>query len=135
MSKIDQYSIIYFDGVCNLCNASVDFIIKRDSKKQFRYASLQSEAGQKILADNQFNKDDYDSFILHHKGKTYIKSTAALKVALIIGFPLNLMGIFLIIPPIVRNWVYEWIAANRYKWFGKKETCRLPSKEERALFL
>ena len=129
------YSIIYFDGVCNLCNASVDFVIKRDKNKKFRFASLQSEAGQKILVENNFNQSDYDSFILEHKGKVYIKSTAALQVAINLGFPLNLMGIFLLIPSFIRNWVYEQIAKNRYKWFGKKETCRLPSAEERALFL
>ncbi len=129
------YSIIYFDGVCNLCNASVDFVIKRDKNKKFRFASLQSEAGQKILVENNFNQSDYDSFILEHKGNVYIKSTAALHVAINLGLPLNLMGIFLIIPSFIRNWVYELIAKNRYQWFGKKETCRLPSAEERALFL
>jgi predicted DCC family thiol-disulfide oxidoreductase YuxK len=135
MKNENTFSVIYFDGVCNLCNASVDFVIKRDKNKKFRYASLQSETGQKILAENKFNKSDYDSFILEHKGNVYIKSTAALQVALNLGFPINLMGIFLIIPSFIRNWVYELIAKNRYKWFGKKETCRLPSPEERALFL
>ena len=135
MNKAELFSIIYFDGVCNLCNASVDFVIKKDKNKKFRYASLQSEAGQKILAENNFSKADYDSFILEHKGKVYIKSTAALQVAINLGFPLNLMGIFLLIPSFIRNWVYELIAKNRYQWFGKKETCRLPSAEERALFL
>lgn len=135
MTSTETYSIIYFDGVCNLCNASVDFVISRDSTKKFRFASLQSEKGQEILNENKLNKDDYDSFILEHKGRVYLKSTAALKVAILLGFPFNLMGIFILVPPFLRNCAYEFIAKNRYKWFGKKETCRLPSPEERALFL
>lgn len=133
--KTTPYDIVFFDGVCNLCNASVDFIIKHDKKKRFRFASLQSERGQAILKANQFNPNDYDSFILETQGKVYIKSTAALKVVAQLGFPFSLMMIFRIIPPFIRNAVYSWIAKNRYKWFGQKETCRLPSPEERALFL
>ena len=127
--------LILFDGVCNLCNASVDFVIKRDKNKKFRYASLQSETGQKILAENKFNKSDYDSFILEHKGNVYIKSTAALQVALNLGFPINLMGIFLIIPSFIRNWVYDYIAKNRYKWYGKQEACMIPTQNLKSKFL
>lgn len=130
-----DFDIIYFDGVCNLCNASVDFIIKQDSHRKFRFASLQSQKGQAILKANQLNPEDYDSFILESGSDVCIKSTAALKVASKLGFPINLMAVFLIIPPFIRNGIYSWIAKNRYKWFGKKETCRLPSPEERALFI
>ncbi|TNE73801.1 thiol-disulfide oxidoreductase DCC family protein [bacterium] len=130
-----HHSIVYFDGVCNLCNASVDFIIKRDLKAKFKFASLQSDLGQKILQENQFNSDDYDSFILEQNGNVYIKSSAAIRVAMQIGFPWSLLGVFLAIPPFIRNIVYSFIAKNRYKWFGKKETCRLPTPEERARFI
>lgn len=130
-----EFDIIYFDGVCNLCNASVDFIIKHDSQRKFRFASLQSQKGQAILKANQLNPEDYDSFILESGKKYFIKSTAALKVAGKLGFPIKLMTIFLVIPPVIRNGIYSWISKNRYKWFGKKETCRLPSPEERALFI
>ncbi len=135
MKNSSQFSIIYFDGVCNLCNASVDFIIKHDKKRRFRFASLQSEWGQQILKDQNFNSNDYDSFILKDGIQVFIKSTAALKVCAKLGFPWNLLSIFVIVPAPIRDVVYSWIAKNRYRWFGKKETCRLPSTEERRLFL
>lgn len=136
MEKSSQFSIVYFDGVCNLCNASVDFIIKRDKKRRFRFALLQSEQGQSILKDLHFNLQDYDSFILQDvDGKVFIKSTAALKVCAKLGFPWNLLSVFMIVPVSIRDKVYSWVAKNRYRWFGKKETCRLPSPQERSLFL
>lgn len=135
MELPDKTAIVYFDGVCNLCNATVDFIIRQDKKRRFRYASLQSEAGQKILLEKGFNEQDYDSFILVWKGKVYIKSTAAILVGRLLGFPFSLSAAFLFLPSIVRDWAYSFIAKNRYKWFGKKESCRLPTPEERSLFI
>lgn len=136
MEKSSQFSIVYFDGVCNLCNASVDFIIKRDKKRRFRFASLQSKQGQSILKELHFNLEDYDSFILQDvDGNVFIKSTAALKVCAKLGFPWNLLSVFVIVPASIRDIGYSWVAKNRYRWFGKKETCRLPSHQERSLFL
>ena len=130
-----EIAIVYFDGVCNLCNASVDFIIKRDKRRVFRFASLQSVSGLTLLKENGFSTSDYDSFILVWQGVVFQKSSAALKVAQLLGFPYVFSGVFWIIPVFIRDYVYSIIARNRYRWFGKKETCRLPTVEERALFL
>lgn len=128
--------LILFDGVCNLCNSSVQFVIKRDKKDKFRYAALQSEIGLEII--NKFNIDTSktDSIILYSndKGISY-KSTAALKIASKLGFPTNILSLFLIIPAIIRNVVYDFIAKNRYKWYGKKDHCMIPTPELKSKFL
>lgn len=128
-------SVIIFDGVCHLCNASVDFVMKRDKKRVFRYTANQMEAGRKILADHGVDPDQIHTVYLFDKGILYDKSTAALRIAKKLGFPYSLAFAFMIVPGFIRNFVYDLIAKNRYKWFGKKETCRLPTAEERALFL
>lgn len=128
-------SVIIFDGVCHLCNASVDFVMKRDQKRMFRYTANQMEAGQKILRDNGINPDQIETVYLYENGTLYDKSSAALRIARKLGFPYNLAFGFIIVPAFIRNIVYNLIAKNRYKWFGKKETCRLPTAEERSLFL
>ena len=130
-----DFDIIYFDGVCNLCNASVDFIIKHDKKRRYRYASLQSQHGHAILNRMNINPDDYDSFILDTGNRVLTKSSAALKVIASFGNLYSVINFLFIVPKPIRDLIYSWIAKNRYKWFGKKETCRLPSPEEKALFL
>ena len=128
--------LVLFDGVCNLCDSGVQYIIKHDKKDVFMFTALQSETGKQII--KQFNIDSYkmDSILLYapEKGISY-KSSAALKIALKLGFPLNLLGVFLIIPICIRNWVYDFIAKNRYKWYGKKEACMVPSQKVRNKFL
>lgn len=133
--NLQEQRIIFFDGLCNLCNASVDFVVSHDANRLFRFASLQSELGEEVLKKHKLSAQAYDSFILLEKGTLYIKSSAALRVARHLGLPISLLWIFIIVPPFIRNAVYSWVAQNRYKWFGKKETCRLPTPEERALFL
>ncbi len=128
-------SVIIFDGVCHLCNSSIDFVMKRDQKRIFRYTANQMEAGRKILGENGINPDQIESVYLYEKGKLYDKSAAALRIARKLGFPYNLAFGFMIVPAFIRNFIYDLIAKNRYQWFGKKETCRLPTAEERALFL
>jgi predicted DCC family thiol-disulfide oxidoreductase YuxK len=127
--------LILFDGVCNLCNSSVQFVIKRDLQKKFHFASLQSECAKEILSS--FHKDtaNLNSFILVQKGKVYTHSTAALKVASQLSGPIQLMYVFIIIPPFLRNVVYNFIAARRYRWFGKKETCMVPDEFVKQRFL
>ena len=127
--------IILFDGVCNLCNSSVTFVIKRDSKNRFKYAALQSEAGQALIEQHDIDTATTDSIILIDNDKTYSKSTAALRIAknLSGGWPL-LYG-FMIVPTFLRNWVYDWVAQNRYTWFGKKESCMIPTPELQDKFL
>ena len=129
--------LILFDGVCNLCNSSVLYVIKRDKENQFLFAPLQSKIGETII--NEFNIDttQTDSILLFkpENHKITSKSTAALKVAKSLGFPTNILSIFLIVPTGIRNWVYDFIAKNRYKWYGKKESCMIPTRELKSKFL
>ena len=129
------HKIILFDGVCNLCNGAVDFFIRHDKKDIFRYAALQSEIGIELQKKLNIDHENIESFILIDGNKYYKKSTAALRVAGMIGFPFNLLYPLLVVPPFIRNGVYDIIAKFRYKWFGKKSTCRIPTPEERKKFL
>lgn len=128
--------LILFDGVCNLCNASVKYVIKRDEKDVFMFAPLQSRIGEKIINTYNIDTSKTDSILLyeHDKGISY-KSTAALKIASKLGFPASILTIFLIVPAVIRNWFYDFIARNRYKWYGKKEECMIPTPEISAKFL
>ncbi|MCH4552595.1 thiol-disulfide oxidoreductase DCC family protein [Aestuariibaculum lutulentum] len=128
--------LILFDGVCNLCNSSVNFVIKHDKKNKFLFTPLQSELASQILEEFQIDTKKTDSILLYTPEKviTY-KSTAALKIASYLGFPINILSVFLIIPAIIRNWIYDFIAKNRYKWFGKKEVCMIPTPELKSKFL
>jgi len=128
-------TILFFDGHCNLCNNSVDFVITRDKKHMFRFAPLQGETAKDVLGDVNIDLEHPDSFVLSKDNEVYFRSTAALMVARQLGLPWSLMSVFLVVPPFIRDAVYNLIARNRYKWFGRKETCRLPSPEERRLFL
>lgn len=126
--------VILFDGVCNLCSGSVQFILKRDKEKKFLFASLQSSYGQSILKQFGLPANTFNSFILFEEGKIFIRSTAALKI-----FP-QLKGwkwvkIFWAVPRFIRDAVYNLIAKNRYKWFGKKNECWLPTPELKKRFL
>jgi predicted DCC family thiol-disulfide oxidoreductase YuxK len=126
--------IILFDGVCNLCNQSVKFIIKRDSSAYFKFASLQGEIGQSLLKKYGL-KDDLDSFIVIENQKAYVKSSAALLVCSKLDGAWKMVKIFRILPPLFRDFLYDLVAKNRYKWFGKEESCLLPSPEWKQRFL
>jgi len=130
-----DHKIILFDGVCNLCNGAVDFFITRDKKDTFRYAALQSDIGIELQKKLNIDHKNIESFILIDGSKYYKKSTAALRVAAMLGFPYSLLFPLLVVPPFIRNFVYDVIAKYRYKWFGKKSTCRLPTPAEKAKFL
>jgi len=137
MNKLsNEKFLVLFDGVCNLCNASVQFIIKHDKKDKFRFAAIQSEIGQQIFKTNQIDTIEIDSIILYSekKGISY-KSSAALKIAMLLGLPISLLGVFWIVPPFIRNWVYDYIAKNRYKWYGKRENCMVPTPEIQKKFI
>lgn len=127
--------LILFDGVCNLCNNSVQYVIKRDQKNTYLFAPLQSKVGQQIIEQFQIDTVKTDSILLYTNGKLYSKSTAALKVAATLGFPTNILSIFIVIPAFIRNWVYDFIAKNRYKWYGKKEACMIPTPELKSKFI
>lgn len=132
---MNQHSIILFDGVCNLCNGAVQFIIKRDVKNYFSFASLQSAQGQKILSQYDLLVNDLNSFILIENGKPYIRSTGALKVVKKLNNLWPLLYGFIVIPKFIRDSIYKWIAKNRYKWFGKKIECMIPTPQLKARFL
>ena len=128
--------LILFDGICNLCNTSVNYIIKNDKKDMFRFAALQSEIGQKIVIEFNIDSKKTDSIVLFsEEQKLSYKSTAALKIAKHLSFPLNTLVVFFIVPPFIRNWVYDYIAKNRYKWYGKREECMVPTVELRNKFI
>ncbi|MFD1851131.1 thiol-disulfide oxidoreductase DCC family protein [Oceanobacillus bengalensis] len=127
-------NIILFDGECNLCDSSVRFIINRDKGASFTFASLQSEIGKELLERFGVSKE-MDSFVLLTNGKYYDKSTAALRVCAHLSGMWKLLSLFLIVPRPIRDYLYTIIASNRYKWFGKKENCMIPTPEIRKRFL
>jgi predicted DCC family thiol-disulfide oxidoreductase YuxK len=127
--------MIYFDGVCNLCSGVVQFILKHDRREKFRFASLQGESGQALLAHHKFPQYHFDSFILEEGSEIYTRSTAALKAAKVLGMPWSLLYVFIIVPPFIRDGVYDLISRNRYTWFGKKENCWLPQTRWEKRFL
>ncbi len=128
--------IILFDGVCNLCNASINFVIKRDKKDLFRYASLQSEVGQKLISERNIDIKNIDSILLIDPLVAYYhKSTAALHIAKQLSGFYPFLSVLIILPRFFRDWIYDIVARNRYKWFGKKESCMIPTPELKALFI
>ncbi len=130
-----QHSIILFDGVCNLCNGGVQFVIKRDNKNQFLFASLQSPEGIEILKEYNLPSNKMNSFFLAENGKVYDKSTAALRVLKKLKGLWRLSYIFIIVPKFIRDSIYNWIAKHRYQWFGRKDECMIPTPELKAKFL
>lgn len=130
-----QHAIVLFDGVCNLCNGSVQWISKRDKRARFRFASLQSAAAKKALADAGHEGMSADSVVLIEGDRAYLRTDAALRIAKGLGFPWSLFAVFLIVPAFLRDPIYRLIARYRYRWFGKRETCMVPTKELRARFL
>lgn len=126
--------IILFDGECNFCDKSVQFIIKRDPKAIFKFASLQSDIGKELLAKHKA-PSDIDSFVLITKDICYFKSSAALRVCKDLKGGWKMLYPFLIVPSPIRNVFYDILAKNRYKWFGQKDSCMLPTPEQRERFL
>jgi predicted DCC family thiol-disulfide oxidoreductase YuxK len=129
------HPLLLFDGVCNLCNGSVQFIIRRDPEGRFRFASLQSAAGQRYLDELRIDRQALDSMILVEGDRWSRESDAALRVARILGGPWRILGVFWLVPRPLRDRVYRLIARNRYRWFGKRESCWLPAPELRERFL
>jgi predicted DCC family thiol-disulfide oxidoreductase YuxK len=130
-----EHPVLLFDGVCNLCNSSVQFIIERDPNARFRFASLQSEKGQALLSRFENRPADLSSVVLVQDGQLYTRSEAALRVARQLGGGWSLLYAFIVVPCPIRDAVYDWIARNRYRWFGKKDACMIPSPELKSRFL
>ena len=127
--------IIFFDGVCNLCNASVQFIIKRDKEQRFLFSSLQSKKAQKLLPSEFVELNNYQSLILKKGEDIKTKSSAALTISKHLSGFWPALYFFMIIPKFLRDFVYDIIASNRYQWFGRKDECMIPSTELRARFI
>ena len=132
LMELTDHPVLFFDGVCNLCNGFVDFLVRRDRKRKFRFAPLQGKTAAYGLPDEA---READSFVLALQGELYVRSTAALKVLASLGGLWSLASALLWIPVPIRDTAYRLIARNRYRWFGRKDSCRLPSEEERTLFL
>jgi predicted DCC family thiol-disulfide oxidoreductase YuxK len=135
MNNIKGKSIVLFDGVCNLCNSSVNFIIKHDSKQHFIFASLQSDVAKTLLLQYELKKYNLNTILLIENGIVYEKSTAVLKILKHLNNGIHLLYGFIIVPKMIRDWVYNVIAKNRYTWFGKKNSCMIPSKENLDRFI
>jgi predicted DCC family thiol-disulfide oxidoreductase YuxK len=128
-------AVVLFDGVCNLCNASVNFIIKRDPRNRFAFAALQSEAGRALLARHDISGRRPDSVVLLEEGRCFTRSSAALRIARQLSGPWPLLYPLAVVPAPIRDRIYDWVARNRYRWFGKREQCRLPTPELASRFV
>lgn len=132
---ISSHSILIFDGECNLCNNWVNLVIRFDKKQRFKFCTLQSEIGRKLIGE-QFSLDTFpETVVLLENGKLFTHSTAALKIVQHLAFPVSLLAVFKIIPVKMRDGMYNWIARNRYKWFGKRQGCMVPEPEIMHRFL
>lgn len=136
-----QRTVILFDGVCNLCNASVQFIIRRDTKRHFLFASLQSEAGQRLLKETGLPHFDFDTFVVVEQAEDdslvhmYTRSDAAIQVVSRLRWPWPLARIVRWVPRKIRDGAYGWVSRNRYRWFGKRQTCMIPTLDIQERFL
>ena len=130
-----EHPVILFDGVCNFCDASVNFIIDHDPKQHFKFTAQQLDAGQEILRKNGLDPAKLDTLVLAEDGKVYTRSTAALRIAKQLSGGWKLLYVFIIIPRPIRDVFYNLFANYRYKLFGKKEACRVPTATERARFI
>lgn len=129
------HPVVLFDGICNFCNATVNFLLDKDTAGVLRFAALQSKAGQNLLEACGLPAADFDSIVLMQDGRSYVKSGAVLRIVWHLPLPWKLAAVFLAVPGALRDYVYGVIARHRYRWFGKRESCRVPSAEVRARFL
>ena len=130
-----DHQVILFDGVCNFCNYWVNFILAKDKNDLFRFAALQSEAGQMLLLNHGLENSDFDTFILIDDENYFTKSTAALMIAEKLRSVVKLFYPFIFLPKLIRDFFYDLIAKSRYKFFGKRDVCRVPSDDERKKFI
>lgn len=130
-----DHPIILFDGICNFCNSAINFVIRRDPESKFRFATLQSEMAHGLLSTRKFPASDLSSFVLIENNKIFIRSTAALKVCRHLSGLWPLLYGLIVVPRFIRDGVYNWIARHRYQWFGKRDTCMIPTSDLRSRFL
>jgi len=127
--------IILFDGVCNLCSGFVQFIVPRDPEEKFRFASLQSDIGKELLAEHDLPTDELESIVLIEGDESYVKSSAVIRIATLLGGIYAFLRPFRFLPRFLRDWVYDFVADHRYKWFGKKDQCMIPDGDVQSRFV
>ncbi len=130
-----SHPILFFDGVCNLCNGAVQFILKNDRRGELRFASLQSQLAEELLPPFGIDPKDLNSVVLYENGTVYTRSSSVLRTLKLMGGPLSYLTIFGIIPRRIRDFFYNYISHHRYNWFGKRESCMLPRPEWNARFI
>ncbi|ARS40829.1 thiol-disulfide oxidoreductase [Sphingobacteriaceae bacterium GW460-11-11-14-LB5] len=130
-----QQPIIFFDGVCNLCNASVQFVIAHDKKDQFKFTALQGDYAKEVLSKFNDDPQQLNTILLLQEGRLYTKSSAALRVAGKLNGLIPLLYVFLLVPKFIRDWFYDIIAKNRYQWWGRQESCWVPTPELKSKFI
>ena len=135
MGQSQDQPVVLFDGVCNFCSASVQFVIKKNARSNLKFCQLQSETGRKLVAEYGLSGLGLNSMVLIHRRRAYIKSSAALYIARFMDRPWPLMFGFIVIPPFIRHCVYDWIGQRRYKWLGKRDSCWVPDPEIQNRFL
>jgi len=128
-------NIILFDGECNFCNGSVNFVMNRDKKNVFRFGSIQSDAAKILIEKYKLKRDEMLSVVFIEDDKAYVRSTAALRITRKMNGLYPLLYAFIIVPRFIRDAAYDVFARNRYKWFGKRDTCRIPTAEEKGKFI
>ena len=135
MKETSLNNIILFDGVCNLCNSTIQFIIKKDTKQRFKFASLQSDAAREVLLQYSMKNVELKSIVFITNNRIYLKSSAVLRILWELGGFYKLLYFFWVVPKPLRDLSYDYIAKNRYRWFGKKEQCMVPTPELKNRFL
>jgi len=135
MVNSKEHTLILFDGICNFCNGSVNFIINRDRNDSFRFIPIQSDAGKNLCKQLGVNPLENDTFIVYKGGKVYTRSTAALRIVKKLSGLWPALYVFYFVPKFIRDSAYHLIAKNRYKWFGKKNSCMVPTPELREKFI
>ena len=131
----EPYAVVVFDGVCNLCNGFVQFVIPRDPRGRFRFAALQSQAAARLMAEAGATPGESDTVVLIDDGRAFFRSSAALRIARRLRFPWPLLYVLVVVPRPIRDWVYDLIARNRYRWFGQRDQCLVPGPGIRERFL
>ena len=135
MSLDTVHDLVIFDGVCNLCAHSVRFILKCEADSDLRFVPLQSPTGARLLRQYEFDPEDVQTLVLVSDGRIYVKSDAALEIARHFRWPWKGLMVIRVVPRLIRNWLYDRIAQNRYRWFGRNATCMVPTPELRTRFM
>ncbi len=135
MDPTDELPVVLFDGVCNVCDGTVDFLIRRDPAAHLRFAALQSDVGQRLMRQHGLDDPSIDSIVLVEGGEAYVRSTAMLRIVRHLRFPWRALSVLAVIPRILRDPLYAAFARRRYRWFGKRDACRMPTAADRERFL